>query len=102
MNINLDDKLVEELDSLFDNKRNTQTEWDACIEDIVEEYIARQNGTWEDDVYEEDEEDEDVYFDLRNLGLTNGTNGTLNGKNGTSITKPPFNKNNLPNRFRGK
>ena len=57
MNINLDDKLVEELDSLFDNKRNTQTEWDACIEDIVEEYIARQNGTWEeDDVYEEDEE----------------------------------------------
>ena len=48
MNINLDDKLVAELDSIFENKRTNQVEWDACIEDIVEEYIARHNGTWEE------------------------------------------------------
>ena len=37
MNINLDDKLVKELDSVFDNERKTQVEWDVCIEDIVED-----------------------------------------------------------------
>lgn len=68
MNINLEDKLVEELDSVFDNKRKTQQDWDVCIEDIVEEYIARQKGTWYDDNFvEEPEEEEEIYHDLRNL-----------------------------------
>ena len=62
MKINLNDKIVAELDSIFDNKRNNQTEWDACIEDIVEEFIARQNGTWEDVPFEEDEEPDEVYL----------------------------------------
>ena len=102
MKINLEDRLVQELDSIFDNERISQVEWDVCIEDIVEEYIARQNGTWEelycdDDVVVEDnpaEELEEIYIDLRN--------GT--GKNGEykhTVTKPPF-KNmptNLRNRF---
>ena len=35
MNINLDDKLVKELDSVFENERKTQVEWDVCIEDIL-------------------------------------------------------------------
>ena len=60
MKINLNDKLVEELDSIFDNKRTSQEEWDVCIEDIVEEYIARHNGTWEELPYEEEEENDDV------------------------------------------
>ena len=67
MKINLNDKLVEELDSIFDNKRTNQTDWDVCIEDIVEEFIARQNETWEDLPYEEDDEPDEVYFDLRNI-----------------------------------
>ena len=41
MKINLEDRLVQELDSIFDNERISQVEWDVCIEDIVEEYIAR-------------------------------------------------------------
>jgi len=98
MNINLDDKLVSELDSIFENKRNSQSEWDACIEDIVEEFIARQNGTY-DELYceeEADEEDDDVYFDLR--GISPNIN---NGKNG-HLTKPPFKKDNLQNRLNDK
>ena len=103
MKINLEDRLVQELDSIFDNERISQVEWDACIEDIVEEYIARHNGTWEelycddDDVVEDNptEELEEIYFDLRN--------GT--GKNGEykhTITKPPFKDmpKNLRNRLR--
>jgi hypothetical protein len=98
MNINLDDKLVSELDSIFENKRNSQSEWDACIEDIVEEFIARQNGTY-DELYceeEADEEADDVYFDLR--GISSNIN---NGKNG-HLTKPPFKKDNLQNRLNDK
>ena len=68
MNINLNDKLVAELDSIFDNKRTNQVEWDACIEDIVEEYIARHNGTWEDLLYE-DEEDDDEDIKLKTCDL---------------------------------
>ncbi len=95
MNINLDDKLVKELDSVFDNERKTQVEWDVCIEDIVEEFIARQKGTWyEDNFVEEPEEDDEVHFDLRNVGMSNGKNGHLNG----SLTQPPFKKKNLHNR----
>jgi len=102
MNINLDDKLVSELDSIFKNKRNSQSEWDACIEDIVEEFIARQNGTYEelyceDELYEDEEEEtDDVYFDLR--GISPNIN---NGKNG-HLTKPPFKKDNLQNRLNDK
>ena len=55
MKINLEDRLVEELDSIFDNERTSQVEWDACIEDIVEEYIARHNGTWEELYCDDDE-----------------------------------------------
>ena len=69
MNINLDDKLVKELDSIFENERKTQDEWDVCIEDIVEEFIARQKGTWyEDNFVEEAEEPDEVHFDLRDVG----------------------------------
>ena len=100
MIINLDDKLVKKLDLVFDNKRKTQQEWDVCIEDIVEEFIARQNGTWyEDNFVEEPEEEDEVYFDLRNLS------SNANGKHGTSrhtITQPPFGKKNLRNRFNEK
>ena len=98
MKINLNDKLGEELDSIFDNKRTSQEEWDVCIEDIVEEYIARHNGTWEDLPYEEEEEPDEVYFDLRSIGLSNGKNGHLNG----SLTQPPFKKKNLRNRLNDK
>ena len=101
MNINLDDKLVGELDSIFKNKRNSQSEWDACIEDIVEEFIARQNGTWQDDLdYEEQEEDDDVYFDLRGIGMSNGKNGVHTS--GDNLTNPPFKKDNLQNRLNDK
>lgn len=102
MKINLEDRLVKELDSIFDNERTSQVEWDVCIEDIVEEFIARHNGTWEelycddDDVVDNPTDElEEIYIDLRN--------GT--GKSGEykhTITKPPF-KNmpkNLRNRFR--
>ena len=96
MKINLNDKLVEELDSIFDNERTSQAEWDVCIEDIVEEYIARHNGTWEDLPYEEEEENDDVYFDLRVMDASrNGKNGHLNG----TLTQPPFKKKNLRNRL---
>ena len=100
MKINIEDRLVQELDSIFDNERTSQVEWDVCIEDIVEEFIARHRGTWEE-LYCDEEEDEasdeleEIYIDLRN--------GT--GKNGEykhTITKPPF-KNvpvNLRNRIR--
>ena len=99
MKINLNDKLVEELDSIFDNKRTSQEEWDVCIEDIVEEYIARHNGTWEDLPYEEEEEPDEVYFDLRSIGLSNGKNGHLKH----TITQPPFKKkDNLRNRLNDK
>lgn len=99
MNINLNDKLVEKLDSVFDNERKTQQEWDVCIEDIVEEFIARQQGTWyEDNFVEEPEEEDEVYFDLRNIGTSNGKNGQLN----EALTQPPFGKNNLRNRFNDK
>jgi len=101
MKINLEDRLVQELDSIFDNERISQVEWDACIEDIVEEYIARQNGTWEelycddDDVVDNPTDElEEIYIDLRN-----GTE--KNGEYKHTITKPPF-KNvptNLRNRF---
>jgi len=95
MNINLDDKLVKELDSVFENERKTQVEWDVCIEDIVEEFIARQKGTWyEDNFVEEQEEPDEVHFDLRGIGSSNGKNGHLNG----SLTQPPFKKKNLHNR----
>ena len=99
MNINLDDKLVAQLDSIFDNKRTNQTEWDACIEDIVEEYIAKHNGTWEELPFEEDEEPDEVYYDLRNIGCNNGKNGELNG---ATLTQPPFGKKNLQNRLNDK
>ena len=99
MNINLDDKLVKELDSVFENERKTQVEWDVCIEDIVEEFIARQKGTWyEDNFVEEQEEPDEVHFDLRNNGMSNGKNGHLNG----SLTQPPFKKKNLQNRLNDK
>ena len=100
MKINLDDKLIKELDSLFDNERNNQTEWDACIEDIVEEFIARQNGTWYEENYiEDDEEPDEVYFDLRNGSVSsNGKNGTLKH----TLTQPPFEKKNLRNRLNDK
>lgn len=101
MKINLDDKLIKELDSLFDNERTNQTEWDVCIEDIVEEFIARQNDTWYEDNYVEEEEDPDeVYFDLRVVDAScNGKNGHLNG----TLTQPPFKKNNnLQNRLNDK
>ena len=100
MNINLDDKLVEELDSVFENERKTQTEWDVCIEDIVEEFIARQKGTWDElNFVEEQEEDDEVHFDLRGIGSSNGKHGSLNG----SLTQPPFkNKDNLRNRLNDK
>tara|TARA_B100000676_G_C17579308_1_gene581229 strand:- start:157 stop:450 length:294 start_codon:yes stop_codon:yes gene_type:complete len=96
MKINLEDRLVEELDSIFDNERTSQVEWDACIEDIVEEYIARHNGTWEelycdDDEVELADELDEIYIDLRN-----GT-GT-NGEHKHTITQPPF--KNLRKPFR--
>jgi len=97
MKINLEDRLVDELNSIFDNKRTSQAEWDVCVEDIVEEYISRQRGYVDEDPLEEPEleEDDEIYIDLRN-----GT-GT-NGKHKHTITKPPF-KNpskNLRNRLR--
>lgn len=99
MKINLNDKLVKELDSVFENERKTQLEWDVCIEDIVEEFIARQKGTWyEDNFVEEPEDDDEVYFDLRNIGMSNGKNGHLNG----TLTQPPFGKKNLQNRLNDK
>ena len=101
MKINLEDRLVQELDSIFDNERTSQVEWDVCIEDIVEEYIARRRGSWEELYCEDDDvvdnpadELEEIYIDLRN-----GTGD--NGKYKHTITKPPF-KNpskNLRNRF---
>ena len=98
MNINLDDKLVKELDSVFDNKRKTQLDWDVCIEDIVEEFIARQKGTWYEDNFVEEPEEE-VYFDLRNGSVSsNGKNGTLKH----TLTQPPFKKDNLRNRLNDK
>ena len=98
MNINLDDKLVKELDSVFENERKTQVEWDVCIEDIVEEFIARQKGTWDElNFVEEQEEPDEVHFDLRDVGTSNGKNGHLNG----SLTQPPF-KKNLRNRLNDK
>ena len=97
MKINLEDRLVKELDSIFDNERTSQVEWDVCIEDIVEEYIARHRGYPEEDDLEVDDttdELEEIYFDLRNGTGNNGTHKH-------TITKPPF-KNpskNLRNRF---
>ena len=97
MKINLNDKLVEELDSIFDNKRTNQTDWDVCIEDIVEEFIARQNETWEDLPYEEDDEPDEVYFDLRNIDSSDEKKNKLNG---VKLTQPPFKKkDNLRNRL---
>ena len=109
MKINLDDRLVQELDSIFDNERISQVEWDVCIEDIVEEHIARHNGTWEEhfqvpETWEElhakeeevtTEELDEIYIDLRN--------GT--GKNGeykpSTNQPPPRNQSkNLRNRMR--
>ena len=86
------------------DRRTSQAEWDACIEDIVEEFIARQNGTY-DELYENDfdeeesDTDDDVYFDLRNgTSMINGKNG--HSKKNKTLTLPPFkNKKNLPNRF---
>ena len=100
MNIILDDILVKVLDSVFDNKRKTQLDWDVCIEDIVEEFIARQKGTWyEDNFVEEPEEEDEVYFDLRNVSpSSNGKNGTLKH----TLTQPPFKKDNLRNRLNDK
>lgn len=101
MNINLDDKLVKELDSVFDNKRTNQVEWDVCIEDIVEEFIARQKGTWyEDNFVEEPEEEDEVHFDLRDGSpSSNGKHGPLN----SDLTQPPFkSKDNLRNRLNDK
>ncbi len=101
MKINLDDKLVKELDSLFDNERTNQTDWDVCIEDIVEEFIARQKGTWYEDNYvEEPEEEDEVYFDLRDGSpSSNGKHGPLN----SDLTQPPFGKkDNLHNRMKRK
>jgi hypothetical protein len=101
MNINLDDKLVKELDSVFENERKTQVEWDVCIEDIVEEFIARQKGTWyEDNFVEEPEEDDEVHFDLRDGSpSSNGKHGPLN----SDLTQPPFGKKkNLRNRLNDK
>ena len=95
MKINLNDKLVEELDSIFDNKRTNQTDWDVCIEDIVEEFIARQNETWEDLPYEEDDEPDEVYFDLRNIDSSDEKNKL----NGVKLTQPPFGKKNLRSRL---
>jgi lysyl-tRNA synthetase class I len=57
MIINLEDRLVKELDSIFDNRRTSQVEWDVCIEDIVEEYVARQRGYVDEDALEESEQD---------------------------------------------
>jgi hypothetical protein len=99
MKINLEDRLVVELDSIFDNERTSQVEWDACIEDIVEEYIARHNGTWEE-LYCDDEEVElreeidEIYIDLRD-GVGK------NGKHKDTLTKPPFKvvPKNLRNRL---
>jgi len=88
MKINLDDRLVQELDSIFDNERISQVEWDVCIEDIVEEHIARARGTWEE-MYCEAEENtpsdelDEIYIDLRN---GNGASG----KYKHTVTKPPF------------
>lgn len=88
MIINLEDRLVKELDSIFDNERISQVEWDVCIEDIVEEHIARHTGTWEE-LSCDDEEDElheeidEIYIDLRN-----GTGKS--GKYKHTVTKPPF------------
>lgn len=75
MKINLEDRLVQELDSIFDNERTSQAEWDVCIEDIVEEYIARVRA--EQTVTTVDEL-EDIY---------------------KGITHPPFNAKVLRNRF---
>jgi metal-responsive CopG/Arc/MetJ family transcriptional regulator len=87
MNINLDDKLVKELDSVFENERKTQVEWDVCIEDIVEEFIARQKGTWYEDNYvEEQEEEEEIYHDLRDIGKSKKNDG----KSTSDLTQPPF------------
>ena len=49
MIINLEDRLAKELDSIFDNRRTSQIEWDVCVEDIVEEFISRQRGYVEED-----------------------------------------------------
>jgi hypothetical protein len=98
MKINLEDRLVKELDSIFGNERTSQVEWDACIEDIVEEYIARQTGTWEE-LYCDDEADElheeidEIYIDLRN-----GTGKS--GKYKHTVTKPPF--KNMPKVLRNR
>jgi len=73
MKINLDDRLVQELDSIFDNERISQVEWDVCIEDIVEEYIARKRAEYAiPEVYELEE----IY---------------------EGVTRPPFGKKNLRN-----
>ena len=100
MNINLEDKLVKELDSVFENERKTQLDWDVCIEDIVEEFIARQKGTWyEDNHVEEPEEEDEVYFDLRDGSpSSNGKHGPLN----SDLTQPPFKNENLRNRLNDK
>ena len=88
MKINLDDKLVKELDSIFGNERISQVEWDVCVEDIVEEFISRQRGyVEEDDVDDEDaelhEEIDEIYIDLRD-----GTGKSDKYKH--TVTKPPF------------
>ena len=89
MKINLEDRLVQELDSIFDNERKTQVEWDVCIEDIVEEHIARHKGTWEELYCEEDaasDEIEEIYEGLKD-----------SPKNQT-ITRAPFDAWTLRNR----
>ena len=70
-------------------------------EDIVEEFIARQKGTWyEDNFVEEPEEDDEVHFDLRDGSpSSNGKHGPLN----SDLTQPPFGKKkNLRNRLNDK
>ena len=53
----------------------------------------------EDNFVEEPEEEDEVYFDLRNLSSSaNGKNGTLRH----TVTQPPFGKKNLRNRFNEK
>ena len=83
MKINLDDRLVQELDSIFDNERISQVEWDVCIEDIVEEYIARVR---EEQTISPANEIEEIYEGLKD-----------SPKNQT-ITRSPFDAWTLRNR----
>ena len=62
----------------------------------AQEKLAKAFGKKETREYEPEEEDE-VYFDLRNIGTSNGKNGQLN----EALTEPPF-KKNLRNRLNDK